>query len=323
MRKYLQRVNWELVFVALCSFFLVVVQTRLKLNATPAFFDGTLVRNQGLLMKLEYTNNEQSRILQFLLPALFSWVFHMTIPAAYVLQRVLFVTLAYVAFYVFLRKWFRPVEAFVGPALLAAFTPMTFMNDLQESCNLLLLMFVLALHALRERRLVLFSLALFVGALDNESILILAMSCLFWTKSARKTALACLPAFLVSAVIRYITRKRPHLGGAWHLPDNLKNVWAALHHPVSSWTAEWYLKPFFIFGAFWIFSALAWKKCPDFFRKTSICIPFFVMANMITGIILEVRQLVPLGVFLIPMSMFYLESAANAVKARADSPQSP
>src|ERR1051325_9541384 len=50
-----------------------------KLSTTPAWFDGTLERNHHLLLHWSYTNNEQSRLLQFLVPEAFHRVLGLSV----------------------------------------------------------------------------------------------------------------------------------------------------------------------------------------------------------------------------------------------------
>ena len=54
--------------------------------------------------------------------------------------------------------------------------PLTYFNHLQESAPLLALTFLLALWAIRERRTLVYTSVLFVGAFNNETMLFLPAS---------------------------------------------------------------------------------------------------------------------------------------------------
>jgi hypothetical protein len=310
--------NRERIFVVATSFFLSLLELKIKLEGTPTFFDGTLVSIHEKLLAFTYTNNEQSRLLQFYVPELIHRVSGASVPGAYAFQRFAFVWAAFVAFHFFLRRWFRPLEAFAGLALLAALLPMTFLNDLQEGSSLLLLTFTLAMWAIREEKGLWFAAALWVGALNNETILVLSATYLFVTRDVIRTALLSAPAWISVAIIRYITRDQPHLGGANHLMENLRGIGSALRDSPWQWYMNWYLGAFFLFGALWYFAFAAFREKPPFLRRASLTIPLFLAAHLITGVIIEIRQMIPLVTLLIPMAFFYLrppneETAGSAV----------
>lgn len=308
--------NRELWLYAPIYFFLSWISLSGKLFTTGAWFDGTLVRNQNLLLNLSYTNNEQSRLLQFLVPETFHRMLGLSIEHAYILQRLLFVFLAFLCFHFYMRKWFTPEQSFSGVLFLAAVMPLSNYNDLQESAPLLLLTFIVGLWAIRENNVPVMLLDFLIGGLNNESMLILPLAYFLyrWKSSERddvlllcaKTFLISLPLLLTIGPIRYITRYRPHLGGAWHLPDNLAGVWKALHLNVLDMFRERYLFIFFIFNILLIYAFIRYREKPLFMRRIVWIIPPFIIAHFLTGIILEVRQMVPLAFIIIPMALFTL-----------------
>ncbi len=297
-------------------FFLALIQLRVKLLLTPAWFDGTLAGNHAALMRFDYFNNEQSRLLQFLIPELFHRLLGLEIGYAYIVQRWLFVLLVLIGFHFFLRKWFSPAASFGGVLFLAAIMPLTYIDDLQESSSLLLLTFLLALWAIRDHKTISLALVLLVGGLNNETMLIVPFAYFLYNfksfqfrdlfKLVGKTVLVSLPIVLAVGTIRLITRNQPHLGGAWHLPDNLSGIVSNLQlSPLDYYNAR-YLFILFIFGAFWVYAVLSWKDKPLFLQRAALMIPFFVAAHLLTGIIHEVRQMLPLAFIIVPMAMFYL-----------------
>ena len=176
----------ELAVFAPVYFFLSLIALRDKLFLTFSWFDGTLVSNHTLLLHFGYTNNEQSRLLQFLIPELFRNLFSLSIPDAYILQRWLFVFLAFVCFHMYLRKWFGTPASFAGVLFLAAIMPLTSLDDLQESSPLLLLTFLIGLWAIRDDNILVLLLASFVGGLNNETMLMIPVVYFFYHfKAAR------------------------------------------------------------------------------------------------------------------------------------------
>ena len=123
-------------------FFFSLLELRTKLWITTTWFDGTLEQNHQALLAFDYTNNEQSRLLQFYLPECLVHVFGITVSHAYIAQRWFFVGLAYVLFHLYLRRWFSKGLSFATVCLLSALLPFTFVNDLQESSSFLMASFV-------------------------------------------------------------------------------------------------------------------------------------------------------------------------------------
>jgi hypothetical protein len=299
-------------------FFLALGNLVLKLRLNPEWMDGTLERNHESLMAFQYTNNEQSRLFQFLIPEFFHRMFSLSIESSYALARLLFVFLALVAFHFYLRKWFSQTESFAGVLILSGSMAITFLiNDLQESAPLLMLLFILGLWALREKKDLLFAgLLVLGGGLTNETMLVLAAGYFFYRirsfhfiefiKTGSITFLIAAPAFLVQGVIRYINRNQPHLGASFHLLNNLQSIWSEIWNPIGALFHGTYLYPFLVFSIFWIFAVMGYRKSNHFLKAMFWVIPFFVAGNLITGIISESRQMIPLGFILIPISLFLI-----------------
>lgn len=279
-----------------------------KLDKTPAWLNGRLVDNHYSLLQFDYTNNEQSRLLQFYIPELFHRTLALSVEHSYMLQRFLFVLLTFICFHIYLRRWFDARTSFCGVLLLAIAIFFSFnMADLQESSPLLLLTFLLGLWAIHENRTILAATVFLIGGINNETMLILPLVYFLYNYRAlnvghllvlcRNTLLVSLPMVIAVGAIRYINRDRPHRGGAWHLPDNLEGL--------SNWNAE-YWGFFFIFGVLWIYAFLQYRRKPLFLKRASLMIPFFIVAHLVTGIFDEVRQMLPLSFIVIPMALFYV-----------------
>lgn len=295
---------------------LALINLRVKMLITDVWRSGILERNHRYLLSFEFTNNEQSRLLQFLIPEALRRIFHLTVPQAYVIQRWGFVFLAFVGFHFYLRKWFDERGSFTAVLLLAAVMPITYQNHLQESAPLLLFTFLMGLWTIREHRDLWFTVILAVGALNNETILCLPFVyfCYNWKRFevrhllrlAAATVGRALPAFLLTAQIRYINRNRPHLGGAWHLPENVEGVLRSFTtHPADFWSVP-YLNFILVFGMFWYFAARGFRSKPLFLRRASYVIPIFILIHFITGVIHESRQMLPLSFIVIPLGLHYL-----------------
>jgi len=318
----------ELLWLAPLYATFAFIQLKLKLAATPAWFDGKLDKNHGKLLDFVYTNNEQSRILQFYVPEALRQVFDLSVPEAYLVQRALLVFAGFMVMHAYCRGWFDRAGAALCVSVLAAVMALSHMNDLQESAPLLMVMFVLCLWSIREHRELGYALTLLIGAMTNETVLVLAAVHFFFNaeklpasgadlwrvvKAALRTFALTVPAFGYTLFIRYVTRDNEHLGGAWHLPDNLHGIAGAFTSDPLTWHRRHYTFFVFIFGPLWIYAYLGWREKPLFLRAASLMVPLFLGAHMLTGIILESRQMLPLGAVIIPMALWSFLKPSQAM----------
>lgn len=297
-------------------FFVALIILRMKILVTPRWFNGRLAANHEELLAFQYANNEQSRLLQFYIPEALKNLFDISIENAYLIQRSVFIFLVMICFHFYLRKWFDASRAFGGVLFFITVMPLSYMNDLQESTPLLLLTFLLALWAIRERRIWGYVLAMAVGALNNETMLILPMVFVLYhfkdfklpslVSLAWATLWTSLPAYTIVGIIRYITRDNPRLAVWWQFPENMSQMKDALFSSPLVWWDERFLFPFFIFGTIWVFAFLNYSKLPLFLQRAGLLIPVFVILHLFGGVIGEVRLMLPLSFLIIPMSFFYL-----------------
>ncbi len=145
------------------------------------------------------------------------------------IQRLVFFFLVLTCFHFYMRAWFGAQGAFSGVVLLDVIMPLTYLNHLQESSPLLMLTFLVSLWAICDNRTFLLIASLFIGGLNNETMLILPMVYFFYNYRTpqlrsllsliRKTVLISLLIFLTVATIRYFTRNNPPLAPLWQLPQ--------------------------------------------------------------------------------------------------------
>jgi len=311
----------EVFLFAPIYFFLSLINLRVKLSLTPFWFQGLLSSNHRNLLIYNYANNEQSRLLQFYVPEALRHLLRLSIEHAYLLQRWLFVFLAFMLFHKYLRKWFDAQTSFAGVVFLAAIMPLSYFNHLQESAPLLMVTFLLGLWAIRENKIGFLLLVFFVGGLNNETMLALPLVYFFYhfkswkfmelARLSGRTILVSLPLLLTVGPIRYFNRYRPHGANIWQLPYNLQGI-ARDFSGIASWPnflnihGNAYLYIFIIFNVFWVYAFIKYKDLPLFLRRAALMIPFFIIAHMLTGIIMEVRQMIPLSFIIIPMALFFL-----------------
>lgn len=289
------------------------VHFKQKVAVTPQFFSGILANNHRLLMNLQYTNNEQSRILQFLIPEAIRTLLFVSVEHAYEIQRFTFVFLTFLFFDRYLRKWFRPAEALAGVCMMSTLIMSTYLDDLQESFALLMFTYLLGLGAIRDHKKNALSVILWIAALNNETSLSLLIVFFFYNLSSkslkgllasmRETFLVGAPAIISTMIIRYITRNQPHLGGALHFKDNWAGIVSGfLMNPLNYYESR-YTFFILIFGLLIGVAFSQFSKISKFSRSALMVIPFFILAHLITGVISEPRQMSPLLLIIIPITL--------------------
>jgi hypothetical protein len=315
-----------LLFVPIYAW-LSFINYAIKLWLAPSWFY-QLEENHAALLKFQYTNNEQSRLLQFYIPEFLHQVLGITVLHSYALARLTFIFLTYVCFHYYLRKWFTTVEAFAAVLLLAVIIPFTHMNDLQESAPLLGLLFLLALQAIRDNRLKLLMVIFIFGGLTNETMLILPSVYFFFHVRftslrtffipAGKAFLIGIPLIATLGPIRYYNRERPHLGGGYHWPDNIRGILEHLNYNPLDLPYARYVLFILFFGVLWYYALAHYASKPLFLRRAAWMIPLFILGHLITGKINESRQMIPLSFIVIPMAMFSLLRVQETTDAEQD-----
>ena len=69
-----------------------------------------------------------------------------------------------------------------------------------------------------------------------------------------------------------------------------------------------------IFGAFWIFAALGFRRAPAFVKRTVLVAPPYLAAVALWGVWYEVRLLMPLYAIVIPLGLSFLYPAREAAR---------
>jgi hypothetical protein len=180
--------NREFLVFSPVYFFLSYLLLILKEDSARMWWDGTLVSVHSSLMAFNYMNNEQDRLLQYLVPEILHRLLDIHIIHAYALARLGFIFLAFLVFHFYLRRWFSSGESFAGTAVLAVSIPLAFtVNDVQESAPLLMLTFIACLWAIRDDHRIWFAVLLLLGGgLTNESALVLPAVYFFYNARSFK-----------------------------------------------------------------------------------------------------------------------------------------
>jgi len=286
--------------VLLISLFLSSMALERKLNRTESWEDGTLAKNHQSLLEGTFTNHEQSRLLQFLIPEVFHRAFSVKISDAYKAQRFLFVFLTLFLFYLYSRKWFKNWVSLLCSVLFYLTLILTFKNHLQESASLLSVTALLSLWYLREKRHLFLAVTVFIGLMNNETMLFFICAFGFFEIFKEKVPLVevmhksliyfSLP-LICFLLIRYTFRNHPVLGGGVHFMDNFLMLG----------------KLFMVYHIFWILAFLTPRKKPRFVKYSLLLVPLFILPNFVFGAIEETRQMLPLAFIIIPASLFSVE----------------
>lgn len=295
-------------FTVILFSFLSYKNVEWKLAKTKAWSDGTLDSNHKRLLAFDYYNNEQSRLFQFLIPEVIHQIIGIPVRDAYKFQRFLFFGLAYFVLFWFCAEWLNKIWALTVVIYFSLITmPPVYLNHLQESAPLMSFSFFLCTYLILKKKDKLYSLILFLGAINNETMLFLPALYLLYNvekveldhlqKLFLKTIKYSIPAFVIVIAIRWYNIDRPHLGGAYHLEHNLRHLTPLLK----------------VYGIGWFLPLLFYLKLPLFFRRAYLSIPFFIIPHLITGKIEETRQMLPLAIIILPACMISILQAVDLI----------
>jgi hypothetical protein len=80
-----------------------------------------------------------------------------------------------------------------------------------------------------------------------------------------------------------------------------------------------------IFGAFWVFAALGFRRSPAFVKRTVLLAPAYLVAIALWGVWYEVRLLMPLYAIVVPLGLSFLYRDCDALHAppSPDHPPNP
>jgi hypothetical protein len=246
-------------------------------------------------------------------------------PYAFALTRLGTIVAAYAIFHWYLSGWFPFHLAVAGTLFVAATIPLTFNNwfevptDFPEIAT-----FALGMSFIRDHRIGPLCLVIFMGTLNKETTIFLPLiflACHVDTKRPRSTWMATLLtglAWLVPyAALRWWTGA-PLLGLYGLTIDH--NV-VGLSHCFVNWNPyNNYLFYLWLFGGFWLFPVLAYRRLPSILRRALLTTPAFLVVFVAFGGYLdEPRAIVSLYALLVPAGLFALAPAS----ARGAAPVPP
>jgi hypothetical protein len=219
---------------------------------------------------------------------------------AYLVLRGALTGVTLVAFERYLRVWFLPAAAAAGTLLLAAIIPFTFMQVVQESDPLNLLIFVLAYWALAVGRDLWLIPLVVVGTLNRETIAMIPVAYLVvrygWEPCTRVLARAAILGTCWASTYGGLLL---HYGRRAYYCDAVM-----FSHNVGSLSPT--LFPLLLFGPVWGMAVLARRDAPAMLRRSLWLVPPFILLHYVVAVVEEVRLFLPLAPILIPLAWFRL-----------------
>lgn len=230
------------------------------------------------------------------------------VTGAHSLLRLLFTSASLYVFYRYLAGWFSPMTSLLGFFMLAAVLPLTYLfYRMQVTDPLNLLIWILALWAMRDRRdLALYSL-IAVGMLNRETVILIPVlyACVragtaplrAWLPHA--LALALLAAGMYAGLRLLFGLREPYVGsGLASLPD----FWRFNARHWAGWVQ--------VLAFFNLALIFAWRdlgRRPVFLRRALWIVPIFVAIHFSVGHLREIRLDLPLIPILVPLTLMALE----------------
>jgi hypothetical protein len=230
------------------------------------------------------------------------------VTGAHTLLRLLFTFASLYAFTRYLEGWFRPMTSLLGLYMLAAVLPFTYLfYRMQVTDPLNLLIFILALWAMRDRRdLALYPLIV-VGMLNRETAILIPVlyACVragtaplrSWLPHA--LALALLAAGIYAGLRLVFGLRAPYTDSG---VGSLLGYW---RFNAGHWAGWVQVLAFFNLALILVWRGLS--RRPVFLRRALWIVPILVAIHFSVGHLREIRLYLPLVPILVPLTLMALE----------------
>ena len=250
---------------------------------------------------------DQYRFLTFFLAELLVRL-GLPVTGAHSLLRLLFTSASLYVFYRYLAGWFSAMTSLLGFFMLAAILPFSYLfYRMQVTDPLNLLIFILALWAMRDRRdLALYPLVA-VGMLNREAVILIPIlyACVragvaplrSWLPHA--LALALLAAGIYAGLRLVFGLREPYAG------SGLASLLGCWRFNAGHWAGWVQLLAFFNLAL--IFAWRGLSRSPIFLRRALWIVPIFMAIHFSVGHLREIRLYLPLVPILVPLTLMALE----------------
>lgn len=292
-----------------------VIYLFFSLLATSSYFLGNYLRisdfelvHQGLIAG-EGQAPYQFRVISYWLPEMVSRIFGCSVTQAYFFLFFIFNFIIFCLFHIYLLKWFDEKISFIGVLLLLPIIQISFTLFLNFADSLHLLLFLIGLFLIREKKLIYLYSLLFIGTFNKEALIFLIIFYFIVSINKKNKTKIIIHFFGFSTswlIAMIITRFLfyPYQGyDFWQIQFNLNSLltWFRI-----SPLTNIYLLPVYIFGIFWILSFCRYKEKPLFIRRGLIFMIVFLILHLFITRIYEIHVLLPLVFLIVPPSLMFL-----------------
>lgn len=216
------------------------------------------------------------------------------------------ILLTLTSLFLWLRIWFENEPALIGVLFVASSMSIAFQDHYFQPWSLLEpALFSLSLLAMYKQNFRLLAILVVLASLNRETAIFIPLTFLTTIRGKNnQTGQAILRLgilLLIWAItflgLRFLRGNAPHVETIESLltqnftPQNL-------FYTLSNSTL--------LLGGFWIFSIAGIKYAPPFIQRVSLIIPLYLLSVLIWGVWKEVRLLLPLYPFLLPLGLSFL-----------------
>ncbi len=225
---------------------------------------------------------------------------------AYAFYDWIAILLSLVSLFFWLRIWFENEPALIGVLFVASTMPIAFQDHYFQPWSLLEpALFSLSLLAMYRRNFWLLAASVLLASLNRETAVFLPLAFLMTIQGENSQRMQ---SMLWSGVLLLIWAAvffglRYFRGNASHV-ETVAGLLAQNITPRSLFYA--FFNSSLFLGGFWIFVVAGFRYAATFLKKASLVIPFYLLTVLIWGIWQEVRLLLPLYPFLLPLGLSFL-----------------
>jgi hypothetical protein len=219
----------------------------------------------------------------------------------------------------YLRAWFSKDQALIGVLFVAATMPMALRDHYFQPWSVLdAALFTAGLLCIRDRRYGILALIVAAASLNRETAIFIPLAFLAAGVGGKgedgadrpagaKAALLFAGYLAIWAAVFFGLRL---LLGAGPRIVTVEELLAGNTIEPAIFRTVVHLA--LIFGAFWIFAALGFRRAPEFVKRTVLLAPLYLAAVAVWGVWYEVRLLMPLYAIVVPLGLSFLYRPPNA-----------
>ncbi|MFH1514125.1 MAG: hypothetical protein ABIG42_01565 [bacterium] len=243
----------------------------------------------------------QYRIMTYYLVEATHRITGMSIWRLDLILRFIFTSLSLIFMFKYLRRWFDFAASAIGPFIILAILPVTYVDYTHQPHDIPNLFFtILALGLIRDKKEAWLLLLIPVAMLNRESFIFVLWAWFFYNydRLPIKLLIADFTLFSLFALVIYLAL--PHYYGP---RDNYVDTIQLSHNLKPEFILKWFKRLVAFIGPLVVGTCIAFKSKPLFLRRSLGFVGIFMAVNFVVGMYHETRLFLPVLPVMIPLGL--------------------